>query len=78
MENLHAFSYRILGRLQADLKYYWGNGNQCERHLFYGNYEKHMQETIRLWKKLPIKPVWFRAKELIYYKNLNNTTKTVT
>lgn len=69
MENSHKFNYMLLGRYQMDLKYFWGNGNQYEKHLYFGNYQKHVRECIELWKKLPIKPEWFRANELITYKN---------
>lgn len=52
-----------------DLEYFWGYGGKCENRLYWGDYAKHIKETIKLWKLLPIKPQWFRATELIEYKN---------
>lgn len=63
------YKYMLLGRFKMDLDYFWGCGNKCERHLFWGNYKEHIRETIKLWKELPIKPEWFRATELINFKN---------
>ena len=65
---LNAFNYMLLGRLQADLKYFWSFGDQNEKDLYYGNYEKHLKETIKTWKLLPVKPIWFRASEIREYK----------
>lgn len=51
-----------------DVEYYLGYGNRNERHLYYGNVKEHITEMIKLWKKLPLKPEWLRATELIEYK----------
>ena len=64
------FNYILLGRLQMDIEYYLGHGNRCEKHLYFNNAKKHIKETIKLWKSLPIKPEWLRAKKLIEYKKL--------
>lgn len=63
------FNYMLLSRFKMDLDYFWGCGNKFVGHLYWGDYETHMRETIDLWKKLPIKPEWLRATELINYKN---------
>ena len=61
--------YMMLSRYQSDIEYYLGYGNKKEKHLYFGNFKKHIQEMILLWKKLPKKPTWLRAKKLIEYKN---------
>jgi len=66
----------LLSRYQMDLDYYFGCGNMNPRHLYFGNIETHMRETINLWKQLPIKPEWLRATELIEYKTKVNSFKT--
>ncbi len=65
----HKHNYMLLARLKMDLEYFWGWGGQSEKHLYWNNYKKHIRETINLWKKLPIKPEWFRATEVIIFKN---------
>ena len=65
------FNYMLLSRYKEDLKYYWGNGNQHAKHLYWGDYDTHVRKAIELWKILPLKPVWFKATELIAYKNRN-------
>lgn len=62
--------YMLLGRYKADLDYYFGYGGKCAKHLYFGEINKHMRETINLWKSLPKKPEWFRAVDLINYKRL--------
>ena len=63
------YNYMLLGRFKMDLEYFWGCGQQSEKCLFWGSYDKHIRETIEQWKKLPQKPTWLRAKDLIEYKN---------
>lgn len=69
LEQNSKFHYMMLSRYKQDLLYYWGNGNMCEKHLYWGNYKKHIREIIKLWKELPKKPIWFRATEIIKFKN---------
>ena len=61
--------YMMLSRYKQDLLYYWGCGNKFEKHLYWGDYKTHIKEIIKLWKILPIKPIWFRATEIIAFKN---------
>ena len=61
--------YMMLGRYQSDMEYYLGYGNRNEKQLYFGNFKEHVEEMIKLWKKLPVKPEWLRAKQLIQYKN---------
>lgn len=68
-ENPHTFNYMLLSRYKRDLLYYWGNGNQHQKHLYWEDYNTHVRECIKLWKLLPLKPEWFTAQELIMYKN---------
>lgn len=60
--------YMMLNRYQTDLDYYFGYGNRCENHLYFHSFVEHISETIKLWKKLPFKPSWLRATQLIEYK----------
>lgn len=62
-------AYMMLSRYKHDLLYFWGYGNMCEKHLYWGDYKTHIKEIIKLWKKLPEKPIWFRATEIIEFKN---------
>lgn len=64
----HKFNYMFLGRLQMDIEYFLNYGNRNEKHLYYQNAKEHIKETIALWKKLPVKPEWLRASQLIEYK----------
>lgn len=63
------FKYMMLSRYQKDLEYYFGHGGKSERVLYFGDFQRHIREMINLWKELPIKPEWLRAKQLIEYKN---------
>ncbi|MCK9180065.1 MAG: hypothetical protein M0P15_04360 [Bacteroides sp.] len=69
LEKSNSFNYMMLSRYKTDLLYYWGFGQKCEKHLYFGNYKKQMDEIIKLWKKLPKKPMWFRPAEIIDFKN---------
>jgi hypothetical protein len=66
--NDYKFAYMLLSRYQSDIEYYFGYGNRCEKHLYHGNFQEHIRQTIELWKTLPAKPEWLRAKKLIEYK----------
>ncbi|MFT6879128.1 MAG: hypothetical protein ACJARG_000052 [Arcticibacterium sp.] len=68
LEESNKFNYMLLGRLRMDLDYFFGNGQMHGRHLYYPEVGVHMREMINLWKRLPIKPQWLRATELIEYK----------
>lgn len=60
--------YMMLGRYQADIEYFLGHGNRSTNQLFFKDPKEHIKQTIKQWKKLPIKPEWLRATELIEYK----------
>lgn len=63
-------NYMLLDRCRCDLEYYFGfgHGNESENQLYFGSFDEHIRGTIELWKKMPIKPKWLRAKKLIEYK----------
>lgn len=66
--NRDKHNYMMLSRYQMDVEYYFGYGNRSEKHLFFGDFKTHIREMIELWKKLPVKPEWLRATQLIEYK----------
>lgn len=62
--------YMMLGRYQQDMKYYFGFGNCNPEHcLYYKNYKKHVDEMLRVWNELKIKPEWLLISELNKYRN---------
>lgn len=44
--------YMLLGRLIADLNYFFGFGHGNEKRLFHLNLKKHIVETRKLWDSL--------------------------
>lgn len=66
------YFYMLLGRLQMDLEYYFGNGHQNAKHLYYDTIEEHMAETKALLASFPkpYKPDWFSEKDIAKYEAL--------
>ena len=61
------FRYRLLSRMQTDVKYYLGNGNRHEKDLWAGNAKDHIIIMDALMKSLPEKPEWLSAEMLMDY-----------
>lgn len=62
------FKYMLLSRYQMDVEYYLNHGSRNKRHLYHMDERKQIESMIALWKELPQKPDWLRAKKLIEYK----------
>lgn len=64
------FRYMLLSRLQMDCKYFLGNGNRCEKHLWASNVEEHITAMKMLWNSfLPEdKPQWISLEDIEYYE----------
>ena len=63
------FKYMLLGKLKSDCLYFLGYGGFSPKRLYNENEKEHINEMVELWKKLPLKPEWLRAKDLIKLKN---------
>ena len=63
------FNYMFLDRLKSDCLYFLGYGLFSPKRLHGENGKEHMAEMVKIWKSLPLKPEWLRAKDLIKLKN---------
>lgn len=61
-------NYMMLSRYQSDMEYYFNFGGMSDRVLYFKDFHTHLNEMIKLWKILPEKPVWLRARQLIEYR----------
>lgn len=69
-ENPYKFNYMMLGRLQADVKYFLGYGGGNVKHLYYDTIDEHIGEMKRLWNNFPneLKPEWLSYDEIEEYE----------
>lgn len=78
-ERMYQGDYRMLSRLQSDVKYYLGAGNRYAGHLYYEDPKKHIEEMRNLYDKFPedLKPQWCTAEMLDEYEAqmVNNCDK---
>ncbi len=65
-----SFSYQLLGRLQADCKYFLGNGNRYEGHLWGGTVKNHLSYMRKLYTSFPkdLRPEWLTEEQLNQYE----------
>ena len=61
------FRYRLLSRMQEDVKYFLGNGNRYEPHLWAGNAKDHVIIMDALLHSLPEYPMWISTEMIIDY-----------
>lgn len=72
------FKYRLLSRLQQDCKYFLGNGNGTEKHLWAGNVDGQIKMMKDLYNSFSDnqKPEWISMEEIEGYekemKSFNN------
>lgn len=72
------FKYRLLSRLQQDCKYFLGNGNGTEKHLWAGNVDDQIKMMKDLYNSFSDnqKPEWISMEEIEGYekemKSFNN------
>ena len=64
------FDYMMLSRLQMDCKYFLGNGNGYEGHLYYKSVEEHCDEMEKLWNSFANedKPEWLTIEQIKEYR----------
>lgn len=62
--------YMMLSRLQMDCKYFLGNGNGYEGHLYYKEVNKHCDEMKGLYDSFSDddKPEWLTAEQIEQYR----------
>ena len=65
-----SFSYQLLSRMQSDCKYFLGNGNRYEGHLWGGSVKNHLSYMRKLYTSFPkdLRPEWLTEEELNYYE----------
>lgn len=64
------FRYMLLSRLESDCKYFLGNGQRNERHLWAGNVEKQIAKMRELYNSFADedKPEWLTAEQIDEYE----------
>ena len=64
------FDYTMLGRYEADCKYFLGNGNGYEGHLYFKSVERHCDEMEKLWNSFADdeKPEWLTLEQIHEYR----------
>ncbi|MFT6904984.1 MAG: hypothetical protein ACJAS1_001638 [Oleiphilaceae bacterium] len=70
IEKKFEFSYMMLGRLQTDLDYYFGNGKRCDKSLYYQDINTHLEEVKKLHASFPdgLKPKWLTLEQIAEYE----------
>ena len=60
--------YELLSRLEQDCKYFLGNGDGYEGHLWAGSVDKQIAKMRELYDKLEEKPEWLTAEDIDRYE----------
>lgn len=62
--------YMMLGRLESDCKYFLGNGNGYEGHLYYKGVNEHCDEMKKLYESFADgdKPEWISLEQIETYR----------
>jgi hypothetical protein len=70
IEKSFEFSYLMLGRLQTDLDYYFGNGKRNDKTLYYQDINEHLEEVKKLHASFPddLKPEWLTLEQIAEYE----------
>lgn len=75
------YTYKLLGRLQADCEYYLNAGNKSEKHLWAGNVADQIAKMRELYDSLPedSKPQWLTQDKIAEYESAmtNDVTESV-
>lgn len=58
----------LLSRLESDCKYFLGNGNRCERHLWAESVDDQISEMKAIWNNLEVKPEWLTMEQIEEYE----------
>lgn len=67
-QNKFSFYYSLLDRCVSDCKYFLGNGNRCEKHLYGKSVKVHIAIMKDIYYKLPQKPEWLTMEEINEYE----------
>ena len=67
-ESNDAFNYQLLDRCVSDCKYFLGNGNRYEGHLWGRTVERHIAKMKELYNQLEIKPEWLTMLDIENYE----------
>ena len=62
------FRYMMLSRLQADCKYFLGNGNRHNKDLWAKDPNEHIRIMKALYNSLPTPPDWITMEEIKNYE----------
>jgi hypothetical protein len=58
------FNYMLLSRLAMDCRYFLGNGQRYEPHLWAGNVKDQIAKMKELWNGFEEKPQWLSYEEI--------------
>lgn len=62
------FLYQMLGRLESDCKYFLGNGNGYEKHLWASSVIEQISAMKEIYNKLDVKPEWLTMEQINEYE----------
>ncbi len=62
------FLYQMLGRLESDCKYFLGNGNGAEKHLWALSVDNQISAMKEIYNKLEEKPEWLSLEQINNYE----------
>lgn len=62
------FLYQMLGRLESDCKYFLGNGNGYEKHLWASSIKEQISAMKEIYNKLDEKPEWLTMEQINDYE----------
>ncbi len=63
------FLYQMLSRLETDCKYFLGNGNGYEKHLWASTISEQISAMKEIYNKLDEKPEWLTMEQINEYEN---------
>lgn len=66
--NAPEFLYSMLSRLESDCKYFLGNGNGYEKHLWASSVKEHISAMKEIYNKLKEKPEWLSMEQINNYE----------
>lgn len=67
-DNDPKFLYQMLGRLESDCKYFLGNGNGAEKHLWALTVDNQISAMKEIYNKLKEKPEWLSLEQINNYE----------
>lgn len=70
------FLYQMLSRLESDCKYFLGNGNGYEKHLWTKNIDNQILAMKEIYNKLKEKPEWLTLEQINCYEKEMKTKLT--